>query len=261
MPAVCTETLESLLASADPQKVREGLELAEQEISNVKASAARRCAEVVATLFYIDPLDRPDLVPMIDEAVDLLGRLGDSVIPLLLDMVGGGDVKAQLACAHALGRIGAKALDPLIAEYLISTDPARRALILYALGKVQSHEVVRAVPLALEAAASKDLELRDTATRALGSFAESIPREAMNERLRTAILHILHLRIGDEKPAVRAKAVRSLGKFARCGHLHAHEREELKQVCRALLGEDEKREWDRAYIVRKEAGEALRYCT
>src|SRR5512141_1863444 len=148
-----------------------------------------------------------------------------------------------------------------MAEFALSTDPARRALILYALGKVRAPEVVRAVPLGLEAAASTDVELRDTATRALGNFADSIPREALHERLRTAMLEILHLRIADEKPAIRAKAVRSMGKLARCGHLRAHEKEHLAQICRALLGEDEKREWDRAYIVRKEADEARRYCS
>lgn len=260
MPEVCTETLESLLASGDPMEVRKGLELAEEEITNVKSSAAKRCAEVVATLFYIDPLDRPELVPMIDEAVDLLGRLGESVIPLLLDMTGGGDVKAQLACAHTLGRIGVKAIDPLIGEFLISTDPARRALILYALGKIRSPEIVRAVPLALEAAASNDVELRDTAARALGHFAEAVPRDAISDRLHAAIFDVLNKCVSDHKPALRAKAIRSLGKMAKHEHLRAHEKDDLQRVCHALLGDDERREWDRAYIVRKEAEEALRYC-
>ena len=54
-------------------------------------------------------------------------------------------------------------IDPLIAEYESTCpDPACRAFLLYALGKVKAPEIVKAAPLALEAAGSPDLELRDT---------------------------------------------------------------------------------------------------
>jgi hypothetical protein len=58
---------------------------------------------------------------------------------------------------------------------------------------------------------------------------------------------------------VRAKAVRSLGKLARYGHLNGRERWELAAILRRILGKDERFEWDRAYVVRKEAQEALSY--
>jgi HEAT repeat protein len=226
----------------------------------VKSSAARECAEVVATLFYIDPLDRPELVPLVDQAVALLGSLGDQVIPLLLDMVDAGDVKAQLACGHALGRIGPKVIDPLIDEYHKSTDSTRRALILYALGKVNSPEVMRAADLAVTAALSNDTEIRDTAMRTLGKFAEAIPPLVMDDRVRDEMLHILHVSTHDERSNIRAKAVRSLGKLARCGHMCGVEKKRLATLCHALIGDDETRDWDRAFIVRKEAEEALKYC-
>ena len=53
------------------------------------------------------------------------------------------------------------------------------------------------------------------------------------------------------------KAVRSLGKLAKHGHLTARERWELAVRLRRILGQDENFEWDRAYVVRKEAQEAL----
>ena len=65
--------------------------------------------------------------------------------------------------------------------------------------------------------------------------------------------------LGDPSPGIRAKAVRSLGKLAKFGHLTSAERQKLKSTCLLILGKDENFEWDRAYVVRKEAEEALNY--
>ena len=53
--------------------------------------------------------------------------------------------------------------------------------------------------------------------------------------------------------------MRSLGKLAKHGHLTGRERWELAAALRRILGQDEHFEWDRAYVVRKEAKEALEY--
>ena len=210
-------------------------------------------------IFYIDPLDRPDLVPILDEAVSLVVGFGEWVIPVLVDHLEAGDIKAQLAVGHALGRIGAEAIEPLMAKYASSADPSTRTFVLYALGKVKSPRIVKAASLVLEAARSDDLELRDTATRAIGKLAESIPAEELTDDLRRKFLERLHANLADTNAVVRAKAVRSLGKLAKAGHLRPPEREALEAVCKGLLGEDESFEWDRAYGVRREAEETLRY--
>jgi HEAT repeat protein len=253
------ETIQNLLASTDPEDLRSGLELARQEISRVGSSEARPLFEMVAAIFYIDPLDHPELMPILDEAVSLVVGFGDWVIPMLIENLEAGDMKAQLAIGHALGRIGADAIEPLIAEYLAATDPDCQTFILYAMGKIKSPKIVQAAPLALEAAQSSDVELRDTATRAIGKFIESIPPEDVTEELRLALIEVLRENLADPNAGIRAKAVRSLGKLARYGHLDAAEREDLAALCQLILGIDENFEWDRAYIVRKEAKEALQY--
>jgi len=147
----------------------------------------------------------------------------------------------------------------LMLEYASTTDPTRRSFILYTLGKIKSPKIVQAAPLALEAAQSPDRELRDTATRALGKFAESIPPENMSNELRAQFRERLHANLSDPHASIRAKAIRSLGKLAKYGHMTPAERAQLKVICERALGTDELAEWDRAYIVRKEAEEALRY--
>ncbi len=248
--------IETLLSSTKPQELRQGLQLAGEELSALDADAARPLYEMISTVFYIDPLDRPELVPVIDEAATLVARFSDKFMPVLIQNLDAGDLKAQLAIAHALGRMGTQAIGPLLAEYASSTDPERRAFILYALGKIKEPQIVQAAPAAIESAQSSDRELRDTATRAIGKFAESIPPSQLPEEMRHGFIKTLRENLAGPNPSIRAKAVRSLGKLAKHAHLVAAERAELKATLDLILGEDGQFDWDRAFVVRKEAKEA-----
>jgi HEAT repeat protein len=259
MPDHPYHQIETLLASSNPEKIHQGLELVRKEIARIGSKRARPLFEMVAFLFNFDILDRPDLAPILNEAVSLVVGFGDWVIPELLRKLDAGDLKVQLTIGHALGRIGADAIQPLIAEYESTPDPARRVFVLYALGKIKSPLVMDAVPLALEAVVSPDLELRDTATRALGKFAESIPSLQVSDALRQEFIEKLQRNLADPSAGIRAKAIRSLGKLAKYGHLTLPEREALKEICQRLLGTDERFEWDHAYIVRREADETILY--
>ena len=246
-----------LLASKHPDEVREGLRLAEIEISKVGASEAKPLFEMISALFYIDTLDHPELAVILDEAVNLAVRFGPSIIPDLIDNLDEGDIKAQWAAAHVLGRIGENAIQPLMDAYASTDNPSLRAFILYATGKIKSSQIVQAAPVAIDAAQSTDLELRDTACRALGKIIESIPPELLSQDLKQKFLECLYSNLSDPNASVRSKAIRSLGKMAKYGHFTDSECERLNTVCRRIAGTDENNDWDRAFIVRKEAEEAL----
>jgi HEAT repeat protein len=259
MSDVVYHHIETLLSSAKADEIHQGLELVRKEIAKVGSQEARPLFEMVSALFYFDPLDRPDLVPVLDEAVSLVVGFGEWVIPELLSELEDGDFKVQLAVGHALGRMGADAIQPLLAEYAAAQAGDLRTFILYALGKIKSPRILEAVPLALEAVHSSDHEMRDTATRALGKFAESLVPSQVPDQMRQEMIERLQFNLADTSPGIRAKAVRSLGKLAKFGHLNAAEREHLKGILQRILGTDEDYEWDRAYIVRREAEEAFKY--
>jgi HEAT repeat protein len=251
--------IQTLLASTKAEELREGLALVKKEIARIGCEEARPLFEMVSTIFYIDPLDRPDLVPVLEEAIGLVVGFGKWVIPVLIRQLEEGDLKAEIAVSHALGRIGADAIAPLLAQYGTTPEAGRRQFILYALGKIKSPKIVQAAPLAIEAAESPDRELRDTATRALGKFVESISPGQLSGELRQHIIDRLRANLADRSATIRAKAVRSLGKLGKFGHLDAEQRAELKSALEAIAGRDERFEWDRAYLVRREAEEALQY--
>lgn len=259
MPDDSYRTIRTLLASTRFEDLRKGLELAELEIVKTGPSEAKPIFEMVSPLFYIDALDHPDLVPVLEGAVNLAARLGSSIIPVLMEGLNAGDLKAQWAMANVLGRIGADAIEPMMMAYSSSTDSTFRAFVLYALGKIKSPKVALAAAIVLEAAQSPNLELRDTATRTLGKLAESIPPGHLSEELKLLFMERLQVNVSDPNVTVRAKAIRSFGKLAKYKHLAETEARKLKAACRHILGLDADGEWDRAFIVRKEAEEALRY--
>ncbi len=248
-----------LLAGTDPEELRKGLKLAEEEIGKADSESDRSLFEMISPLFYIDTLDHPELVPILDEAVNLMARLGPWIIPILVANLDEGDLKAQIAFANVLGRMGADAIDPLMAGYASTSNPAMLSFILYALGKIKSPQILGAVEAALEAAQDDYLELRDTATRALGKFIESLAPADLSKELKRRFIDCLRSNLSDPNASVRSKAIRSLGKMAKYGHLTESECSQLKAVCHRILGTDKDYEWDRAYIVRKESKEALKY--
>ena len=102
-----------------------------------------------------------------------------------------------------------------------------------------------------------DKEVRDRAARALGKIAEAVPADQLGEDRRAEIFEVLFRTLSDVQPAVRAKAVRSLGKLVRAAYLTPAQKERVRLAILRILGRDEAHEWDRAFIVRREAEEAL----
>ena len=255
-----TRAVSRLLSSTDPAEVAVGLEKVRARMPRAGDDEKRRYVEMISVLFYIDTLDHPEYIAVVEDAITLVGNVGVVAIPVLMQELEAGDVKAQMAIGQALGRMGAEAIAPLLAEYAETCPaPGCRAFTLYALGKIKSARIIEALPVALEAAGADDQELRDSATRALGKFAESIPAGQIAPDALGALVERLRENLADGSPAIRAKAVRSLGKLAKHGHLSAGQCEQLAAMLKRALGEDEHYEWDRAYVVRKEAREALQY--
>lgn len=257
MPEDKYSRIRKLVAGKRPDELREGLRLIEMEISKVDPSEAKPLFEMVSALFYIDTLDHPELVSILDEAVSLTVRFGAWVIPILIDNLDEGDIKAQWAAAHVLGRIGEDAIKPLMKAYTSTDNQSLRAFILYAMGKIKSSQIEQVVPMAINAARSNNLELRDTACRALGKIIESIPPDSLSQDLKRQFLECLYGNLSDTNASVRSKTVRSLGKMAKYGHLTDSESKILITVCRRIIGIDENNDWDRAFVVRREAEEAL----
>jgi HEAT repeat protein len=251
------EQIKMLLRSPDSEKIHQGLVMIREVLPSLNESEAESLFEMVSALFYIDLLDHPEHAYVLDEAVGLVADFGEFVVPILLNNLDAGDMKAQLTIGHAFGRVGEPALEPLLESFKCEESEACRIFLVYAMGKIRSPRVLEAFEQVLTAARSENLELRDTAIRALGGFVEVIQPEDLPAEYKKGLLEAIRVNLGDSSAGVRSKAIRSYGKLARHGHLTEEERQKCRETCELLLGVDDQYDWDRAYIVRKEAQEAL----
>jgi HEAT repeat protein len=251
------QEIKTLLSSEDPGEIHQGLVKIRKELPDIDEQNARSLFEMISVLFHVDLFDHPDQAGVVDEAISLVGDFGEQVIPYLLTDLDAGDMKAQLAIGHAFGRVGEPALEPLLESFKCEESEECRIFLVYAMGRIKSPRVLDAFEEVLTAARSKNLELRDTAIRALGDFVEHIEKGDLPDEYKKSMLDAIQKNLGDVSAGVRAKAIRSYGKLARYGHLNKEEKAKLRRTCELLLGVDDQFDWDRAYIVRKEAQEAL----
>ncbi len=242
-------------------KEREGVEQAVRDLGTRLPEMSpvdfRAAVEALCSLFYVDTYERPDLEPALEAASATLAREGVRIVPLLIEFMEGSDIKSHLFLAQTLAAIGGPALPPLRRFIATADDPYGRSFALFAIGKIRDPGVHEALPEIVGSLMHPDKEVRDSAARVIGKIAEIVPPDLLTERRRGEVFEALFRALDDRQPAVRAKAVRSLGKVAAAGWLAEAQRERLRTTFRRLLGADEHFDWDRAYIVRREAEEAL----
>jgi HEAT repeat protein len=246
------------LQSERPDVIGEGLEHLSACMGSLAEVDFRRAVEELCALFYVDTADRPDLEPLLDRAVGVLAAEGPRVVAQLLELMKGSDIKSHLYLARTLGAIGRPAL-PALRRVIATEDPYSRSFALFAVGKIHDAAVREALPEVVGSVMHPDKEVRDSAARTLGKIAEVLPAGELAADRRTEIFDVLFRALSDAQPAVRAKAVRSLGKLARFGYLQAAQGERVRLAVLRILGRDEAHEWDRAFIVRREAEETLRH--
>ena len=252
------ELLESL-HGAGAAEITAAIGRLQSRLGSLDPALLPRVVEAVCELFYIDLFDRPDLQPALNCAEEVLVEAGAPVIPLLIRQMEGSDIKSHMHLARVLGRIGMPALSHLRRVVATSEDAYGRSFALFAIGKIKSPAVHEALPEVVGALMHPDKEVRDSAARTMGKIVEVVEPLDLSERRRTEMYEALCRVISDPLPALRAKAARSLGKMAHRGYLDAAQRRGLRARLESLVTRGEATDWDRAFIVRRQAQEALDY--
>jgi len=247
------------LGSESGAEIDDGVRYLRERLSQLSEAELRSATEALCSLFYVDTQDRPDLEPSLDLAVDALVSVGPRIVPQLVEAMQGADLKSHFYLARTLAAIGRPAIATLRRLIATENDPYSCSFALFALGKIRSPDASEALPEVIASLAHADREVRDSAARALGKLAEHVPVTLVAELRRDAMFDALFRALADVQPAVRAKAVRSLGKMARSGYLSPDQLRRARGAALRILGRDEAHEWDRAYIVRHQAAEALRH--
>jgi len=247
------------LRSEEKLQILKGLEGLGKALPRLEGRELEEAVQAIVSLFYIDPVDHPELLPVLEQAEAVLADQRERLIPVILRCLAETDLKAHFHLASVLGRIGYAAVAPLLEEYRTCEDAYARIFTLYALGKVKDAKVFDAVPTLFEALEDPNPEIRDTAARSMGKVVEHVNPGMWSEDQRVQMFDRLLAKASDRYSGVRSKAIRSLGKMARFGLLQPEQRGRLSRVLKRALGEADGENWDVAYIVRAEAEKAKRH--
>lgn len=245
------------LASEDPEEVLAGVHSIAAESDRLDDSELSEVVSVLCSVFAADVTERPGMAEVIEVATAVLVGLGSKIVPTLLLAMQVADVHEILRYARVLGRIGKSAIDPIMRFYGTTSEPWVRGAALYAISKIQDQAIASLVPELCVALHDNHHGPRESAARALGKVVLRTPPEEVPQAHRDKMFDELMHHIPDTHPGVRARIVSCLGKMAKFGYLDDAQREQVRITMKSLLGQDEQFQWDRAFIVRREAQQAL----
>jgi HEAT repeat protein len=245
------------LASEDPKEVLAGVHRVAAESDRLNDSELSEVASVLCSVFAADVTERPEMAEVIEVASAVLVGLGPKIVPTLLWAMQAADVHEILRYARVLGRMGKSAIDPIMRFQATATEPWVRGAALYAISKIQDPAIASLIPDFCAALRDAHHSPRESAARALGKVVlRTAPNEVPKDHRDRMFDDLMH-HVSDTHPGVRARVVSCLGKMAKFGYLDDVQRERVRKTMKSLLGQDEQFEWDRAFIVRREAQQAL----
>jgi hypothetical protein len=258
MSAAKLQTAIHKIASEDSQAIRLGLEELRGQLASLDDRQLNEALSALMTVFYIDTFEHPELQELVDQAERVMVLAGTRVVPLVLERITDTDIKCQFHLARVLAQLGPEVIDAVVEYHDHCTDPVDRAFAIYAISNINNEQIKRIIPQALRDLTSDHKELRDTAARALGKIADTVPAEQIELQTRSTLFELLMAKLSDPYAGVRAKAARSIGKLRRRDYLDDRQSQRARSALRALAGLDEQHAWDSAFIVRREAENALR---
>ncbi|MDQ7087341.1 MAG: hypothetical protein Q9Q13_05540 [Acidobacteriota bacterium] len=252
------ETLYRQLRAYGADEVLEALFALRRLVPDLEPQERSEAAAAVASLFYLDVQDRPEMATVVDQAIRLLHSMGPDLIPLHMEEMRGSDFKALFCFARVLALFGSEAVTPIIDACRGSDDSHLLVGGIYALTKIRDRSILQGLDLVLELTGHGDSEVRDTAVRALGKFVERFGKQFDTSAAERSYTRLMAASV-DPLPAIRAKAVRGLGKMAAAGILSSDQRARVQSRLDQVLGQSSEMGWDQAFIVRREAAEAAEH--
>ncbi len=260
MVPVDTHPLYDALKKSDPALIRKAVASIASSPDILEPRQVPEIVEMIASLFYIDLGDKPVFAPVVEDAVNLIGAIGEPAVPTLIWLLDESDYKANLMLARTLGRIGPPAYGPLKDMFYFPQTPWHRSLAMFALAKMHEAALIEILPDTINALDDSDQEIRDTAARTVGRIIKSFKPGQVPRDLVDLAFERFVIRLRDTSASVRAKSIRSIGKMAKKNYLDPDQLECAIEAVHELLGEGTD-EADPYYLVRREAVETFETLT
>ncbi len=245
------------LFAADTATIIEGVNEIKTYLQTISDDDIPAIVDALSSVFYVDPFDNPDMAQVIQDVQNIIAGIGPIAIPTILEKVHNTDIKAELAFARTCSLMGENAIEPLLNVVKDKSDTIDTSFALYALGKINSPNVVQALPHVVKAVKSPLKESEDTAVRALGKLFENIQPGDVVEEMREEIMNIFLAKTKHSNEVIRSKAVRGLSKMLHFGFIKNEDKPIIINCVKGILGLTDPQDWDSSYLVRREAQQVL----
>lgn len=190
----------------------------------------------------------------------LIAKCGPEMFPFLLKEILEADTESAVYFGKSLARNGVPALDYILSKLDEHREHDHDLInLLQVLSLFKVPEVAKAVPAILTTAQHNNHQVTAMGLHAVGRIVQKHRPTAFSEELRLKMFDAVFRFLSNPHVLVRKNAARALGKMLRKGLLSGENESKLYKTFLAIAGRDEHHNWDRAFIVRREAEDFLPY--
>lgn len=190
----------------------------------------------------------------------LIARFGPEMIPLLFQEILEADTESAVYFGQSLARNGINGLDHLLSKLEEHRDQEHDLInLLQALSHFTIPESTRAMPVILNILQHQNHQVTAMGLYTIGRLVQKLRPITFSPELRLQLFDAVFRFLSHVNVLVRKNTARTLGKMLRKKLLSIEQEKKLYLTFLALAGKDEHHNWDRAFIVRREAEEFLPY--
>jgi len=222
-----------------------------------KLSLTKALSEVFFHVHHTGSTSMPKLAVLIEK---LIGKFGPDMIPFLFQEILTADTETAADFGKSLARNGVVGLEFILSkldEYRERDHDLINLIQVLSLFKIP--EAAKSVPAILAAAHHNNHQVTSMGLYSVGRLVQKLRPTAFSEELRSNIFDAVFRFLSNPQVLVRKNAARALGKMLRKGLLSKENEQKLYKTFLAIAGRDEHHNWDRAFIVRREAEDFLPY--
>jgi len=189
-----------------------------------------------------------------------IAKFGPDMLPVLFQQLLNTDSETANYFAKAIARHGAVGLNYLVPKLTEYRDREHDILnLIQALGYFKISEAASALPFVLSVAQHVNHQVTSMALYTTGRIVQQLPPSAFSEELRQFMYATSFRFLSHPQGLVRKNAARTLGKMLRKGLLSNDNEQKLYKAFLSITGRDDHHNWDRGFIVRREAEDFLPY--
>jgi ferredoxin--NADP+ reductase len=217
-------------------------------------------AALTSIFYHFRHADSSHMLKLAIRTEKRIAKFGVDVVPFLFNEIIDVDGESAAYLGKAMVKIGKPGIDYILQQWdaYLDNEPALINLI-QTLSYYTLSEVEGAIPLILNTTKRESFQLTSMALYTIGRLVEKSKPSKIDPSLLSTLFETAFSFLSHAKPLVRKNAARTLGKMLRKGLLPAQDEKRVHNAFLSIMGKDEHHNWDRAFIVRREAEDFLKY--